>query len=141
MRTRRRDRLSGLRGPYRCTSLRLRGVALCEVWQVLLEADPPAQELGPAYNVGTGEGSSVRQIVEEILAAVGEQALGYDVAPRRGGDPAKIVGSVRGIERDFGWKPGRTLREMVESAWEAWNAPGAAQREAAQDAARSASAG
>lgn len=93
-------------------------------------------DLGQAYNVGTGEGSSVRQIVEEILTAVDEQALGYDVAPRRGGDPAKIVGSVRGIERDFGWKPGLSLREMVVSAWEAWNAPGAAEREAAQDARR-----
>jgi UDP-glucose 4-epimerase len=94
------------------------------------------EDLGPAYNVGTGGGSSVRQIVEEILAAVDEQALGYEVVPRRGGDPSKVVGSVRGIERDFGWKPARSLREMVESAWEAWNAPGAAEREAAQDARR-----
>jgi UDP-glucose 4-epimerase len=80
----------------------------------------------------------VRQIVETILSVVGEEALGYDVAPRRGGDPARIVGSARLIERDFGWKPGRDLRTMVEGAWVAWNAPGTAEREAAQDARRAA---
>ncbi|MEV4419443.1 UDP-glucose 4-epimerase GalE [Patulibacter sp. NPDC049589] len=94
------------------------------------------KQLAPAYNVGRGEGVSVRQIVETILAVVGEEALGYDVAPRRGGDPAKIVGSARLIERDFGWKPARDLRTMVEGAWEAWNAPGTAEREAAQDTRR-----
>lgn len=95
-------------------------------------------ELAPAYNVGRGEGVSVRQIVETILSVVGEESLGYDVAPRRGGDPAKIVGSARRIEEDFGWKPGLDLRAMVEGAWAAWNAPGAAEREAAQDARRAA---
>lgn len=96
--------------------------------------------LAAAYNVGRGEGVSVRQIVETILRVVGEEALGYDVAPRRGGDPAKIVGSARRIEQDFGWKPGRDLQQMVQGAWEAWNAPGAAEREAAQDARRAAAA-
>jgi UDP-glucose 4-epimerase len=96
------------------------------------------QALAPAYNVGRGEGTSVRQIIETILSVVGEEALGYEVVPRRGGDPAKIVGSVRRIEQDFGWKPGLDLRSMVEGAWEAWNAPGAAEREAAQDARRAA---
>ncbi|WP_026909713.1 UDP-glucose 4-epimerase GalE [Patulibacter minatonensis] len=93
-------------------------------------------ELAAAYNVGRGEGVSVRQIIETILSVVGEEALGYDVAPRRAGDPAKIVGSARRIEEDFGWKPGLDLRAMVEGAWEAWNAPGTAEREAAQDARR-----
>jgi UDP-glucose 4-epimerase len=102
----------------------------------LLLEEEPVRELAPAYNVGRGEGTSVRQIVETILSVVGEEALGYDVAPRRGGDPARIVGSARLIERDFGWKPGRDLRTMVEGAWAAWNAPGTAEREAAQDARR-----
>ncbi|WP_210491564.1 UDP-glucose 4-epimerase GalE [Patulibacter sp. SYSU D01012] len=102
---------------------------------VLLEE---GRELAPAYNVGRGEGVSVRQIVETILRAVGEEALGYDVVPRRGGDPARIVGSARLIERDFGWKPDLDLDAMVDGAWAAWNAPGTAEREARQDAARAA---
>jgi UDP-glucose 4-epimerase len=100
---------------------------------VLLEE---GRELAPSYNVGRGEGVSVRQIVETILAVVGEEALGYDTAPRRGGDPARIVGSARRIEEDFGWKPGTDLRAMVEGAWAAWNTPEAREREARQDAAR-----
>lgn len=100
---------------------------------VLLEE---GRELAPAYNVGRGEGVSVRQIIEAILAQVDEQALGYEVVPRRPGDPAKIVGSARRIEQDFDWKPGRGLAEMVEGAWSAWNAAGTAEREAAQDARR-----
>ncbi|MGX6449756.1 UDP-glucose 4-epimerase GalE [Patulibacter sp. S7RM1-6] len=104
---------------------------------VLLEGDR-ADVLAPAYNVGRGEGVSVRQIVETILRVVGEEALGYDVAPRRGGDPARIVGATTRLERDFGWKPGRDLDAMVESAWAAWNAPGTAEREARQDAVRAA---
>ncbi|WP_320670241.1 UDP-glucose 4-epimerase GalE [Patulibacter defluvii] len=100
---------------------------------VLLEEE---RELAPAYNVGRGEGVSVRQIIEAILDQVGRTALGYEVAPRRPGDPAKIVGSAERIERDFGWKPGRGLEQMVEGAWAAWNAPGTADREAAQDARR-----
>jgi UDP-glucose 4-epimerase len=100
--------------------------------------EDPEREVAPSYNVGRGEGVSVRQIVEAILAVVGEEALGYDVAPRRGGDPARIVGSARRIEQDFGWKPGRDLRTMVEGAWAAWNTPEARDREARQDAARAA---
>jgi UDP-glucose 4-epimerase len=100
---------------------------------ILLEE---GRELARSYNVGRGEGVSVRQIVETVLAVVGEEALGYDVAPRRGGDPARIVGSARRIDQDFGWKPGRDLRTMVEGAWSAWNTPEAREREARQDAAR-----
>ncbi|MCK9248234.1 MAG: UDP-glucose 4-epimerase GalE [Solirubrobacteraceae bacterium] len=92
--------------------------------------------LEPAYNVGRGEGVSVRQIVERIVARVDGPVDGYDVAPRRPGDPARIVGSAARIERDFGWKPTRDLDVMVDGAWAAWNAPGSAEREAEQAARR-----
>ncbi len=94
------------------------------------------RELAPAYNVGRGEGVSVRGIVETILAVVEREDLGYDVVERRPGDPARVVGDATRIERDFGWKPGRDLEQMVRGAWTAWTAPGAAEREAAQGAAR-----
>ncbi|MGE4427510.1 MAG: UDP-glucose 4-epimerase GalE [Solirubrobacteraceae bacterium] len=104
---------------------------------LLLERDPQAHPpLEPAYNVGRGEGVSVRQIVERIVARVAGPVDGYDVAPRRPGDPARIVGSAARIDRDFGWRPARDLDAMVDGAWAAWNAPGSAEREAAQAAAR-----
>jgi len=102
---------------------------------VLLEE---GRALEAAYNVGRGEGVSVRGIVETILDVVGRADLGYDVEDRRPGDPARVVGSAERIERDFGWKPGRDLRAMVQGAWAAWTAPGTAEREATQDARRAA---
>lgn len=96
-------------------------------------------ELERAYNVGRGEGVSVRQILDAILGQVATAGVdGYDVVPRRAGDPARIVGSAARIERDFGWKPSLDLAAMVAGAWAAWNAPGTAEREAAQDARRAA---
>lgn len=96
-------------------------------------------ELERAYNVGRGEGVSVRQILDAILGQVATAGVdGYDVVPRRAGDPARIVGSAARIERDFGWKPSLDLEAMVSGAWAAWNAPGTAEREAAQDARRAA---
>lgn len=80
---------------------------------------------------------SVRQILDAILGQVATAGVdGYDVVPRRAGDPARIVGSAARIERDFGWKPSLDLAAMVSGAWAAWNAPGTAEREAAQDARR-----
>jgi UDP-glucose 4-epimerase len=76
---------------------------------------------GPSatYNVGRGEGSSVR----EVLRAVAEVS-GIDTEPevvaRRPGDPARIVASVDRIRDDLGWVADYDLGEIVTSAWEAW---------------------
>ncbi|RJK94310.1 UDP-glucose 4-epimerase GalE [Vallicoccus soli] len=78
---------------------------------------------GPSavYNVARGEGASVK----EVLAVVRE-VTGLDVepeiAPRRPGDPARLVASPAAIERDLGWRAQHDLRAMVASAWEAWTA-------------------
>ncbi len=73
------------------------------------------------YNVGRGEGSSVK----EVLAVV-RGVTGRDVAPqvvdRRPGDPARLVASAAAIERDLGWKARRDLDDMVHSAWVGWQA-------------------
>lgn len=72
-----------------------------------------------AYNVGRGEGSSVREVMSAIAEITG---IAFDpvVQPRRPGDPARIVGSVEAIARDFGWHARYDLPEMVASAWAAW---------------------
>ncbi|HEY7796430.1 MAG TPA: UDP-glucose 4-epimerase GalE, partial [Microbacteriaceae bacterium] len=70
------------------------------------------------YNVGTGEGSSVFEVVQEIKKVSG---LDFDVkiSPRRPGDPPKLVASNEKISQDFNWKAQYGLAEIVSSAWEA----------------------
>ncbi len=71
------------------------------------------------FNVGTGQGASVTDVLRAIAASTG-----YDVdAPvigRRPGDPAMLVAQAERIEDVLGWTATRSLREMVDSAWQAW---------------------
>ena len=70
------------------------------------------------YNLGSGDGVSVR----EIMTAVA-QVTGVDfepaVAPRRAGDPARIVASGELAARDLDWQMRHSLTDMVASAWAA----------------------
>ncbi len=76
------------------------------------------QDLEPVYNLGSGDGVSVR----EIMTAVAE-VTGIDFEPevvdRRPGDPARIVASGELAARDLGWAMRHSLIDMVSSAWNA----------------------
>jgi UDP-glucose 4-epimerase len=76
------------------------------------------QSLEPVYNLGSGDGVSVRQIMTTIAEVTG---IDFEpvIAPRRSGDPARIVASGALAERDLGWRMTHSLRDMVASAWEA----------------------
>ncbi|MEQ8833542.1 MAG: UDP-glucose 4-epimerase GalE [Miltoncostaeaceae bacterium] len=75
--------------------------------------------LAPAYNVGRGVGSSVRQVLDAIARETGI-ALAPVEGPRRAGDPARIVGAVDRIRAELGWTARHDLDAMVRSAWAAW---------------------
>ena len=81
-----------------------------------LDALRRGDELAPAYNVGTGRGSTVR----EVLAAIG-RATGFDTTPalepRRAGDIVVSVADPSLLERDLGWRASRDLDDMATSAW------------------------
>jgi UDP-glucose 4-epimerase len=69
------------------------------------------------YNLGTGGGSSVR----EVIAACGK-VTGRNIAiiekPRRPGDPPRLIASSERIKRELGWRPQfQSLEAIVESAW------------------------
>jgi UDP-glucose 4-epimerase len=68
--------------------------------------------LAPVYNLGSGDGLSVRQIMTGI-------DFEPEVHPRRPGDPARIVASGELAARDLEWKMRHTVDEMVASAWSA----------------------
>ena len=80
-----------------------------------LEAGEP---LEPAYNLGSGDGVSVRQIMDAVASVTGI-AVEPELAERRPGDPPRIVASGELASRDLGWAMRHTLAEMVASAWEA----------------------
>lgn len=74
--------------------------------------------LEPVYNLGSGSGSSNRQIMDTIRRVTG---IDFEpaIAPRRPGDPARIVASGELAARDIDWQMRHDLQQMVESAWEA----------------------
>jgi UDP-glucose 4-epimerase len=74
--------------------------------------------LEPVYNLGSGEGVSVRQIMDAIADATGI-AFEPAIQPRRPGDPARIVASGELAARDLDWKMRHSLHDMVASAWQA----------------------
>ncbi len=69
------------------------------------------------YNVGTGQGHSVREVIDAARAVTG---LPIEVRelPRRDGDQVSTVASPERIRRELGWEPVHAdLREIVGSAW------------------------
>ena len=74
--------------------------------------------LEPAYNLGSGDGVSVAQIMTAIASATGIDFT-PEIGPRRPGDPARIVASGDLAARDLDWKMRHSLADMVTSAWQA----------------------
>ncbi|WP_062517777.1 UDP-glucose 4-epimerase GalE [Demequina gelatinilytica] len=74
--------------------------------------------LEPIYNLGSGSGTSVRQIVDAMVAATGTDKTPVE-GPRRPGDPDLIVADGTLATRDLGWGMRHTVQEMVDSAWAA----------------------
>jgi len=76
------------------------------------------RRLEPVYNLGSGTGVSVREIMTTIAEVTGVD-FEPRIAPRRAGDPARIVASGELAARDLNWQMRHTLTEMVASAWAA----------------------
>ena len=76
------------------------------------------EPLEPVYNLGSGTGSSVAQIMDAVRTVTGIDFT-PEIAPRRPGDPARIVATGELAGRDLGWKMRHSLEDMVRSAWEA----------------------
>ena len=71
------------------------------------------------YNLGNGQGFSVREVIEVCREVTGHD-IPAKVQPRRPGDPAALVADSSLVKRDLGWQPEHeSLREMVASTW-AW---------------------
>lgn len=76
------------------------------------------EKLEPVYNLGSGEGASVLELVGALQRAAGSTAEPV-IGPRREGDPARIVADGTLAARDLDWATRHSLRDMAESAWAA----------------------
>lgn len=81
----------------------------------LLAAGDPVE---PAYNLGSQNGLSVRQIMDAMARVTGIDFT-PEIAPRRPGDPDRIVATGELAARDLDWRNRHTVDEMVRSGWEA----------------------
>ncbi|KLU16376.1 MULTISPECIES: UDP-glucose 4-epimerase GalE [Xenorhabdus] len=68
------------------------------------------------YNLGTGKGTSVLEMVDAFSSACGKP-VPYEMCPRRPGDIAECWSSPEKAERELGWKANRTIVEMTADAW------------------------
>jgi UDP-glucose 4-epimerase len=69
------------------------------------------------YNLGTGGGASVRQVIDSCRTVTGRE---IDVVekPRRPGDPPRLIATSEKIKRELGWQPQfQSLDAIIESAW------------------------
>jgi UDP-glucose 4-epimerase len=70
------------------------------------------------YNLGNGQGFSVRQVIEAARRVTGHP-IPVEECPPRPGDPAILVASSQKISRELGWRPQRTtLDEIIADAWQ-----------------------
>jgi len=73
-----------------------------------------------AYNLGTGNGFTVRQVIDTVEKVTG-RAVPHSIGPRRAGDPASLVADPSAANRDLGWRPRMSdLDSIVATAW-AWH--------------------
>lgn len=87
------------------------------------EAMEAGRTLLPAYNLGSGTGLSVRQIMDAMAKVTGV-AFAPEIGQRRPGDPARIVAAGWAAAADIEWEMRHSLEDMVGSAWSARRASG-----------------
>jgi len=68
------------------------------------------------FNVGTGTGASVFEVLN-VLREVSGIDFEPEIAPRRAGDPPKLVANVARIEQALGFRAEKSLAEIIDSAW------------------------
>jgi len=68
------------------------------------------------FNIGTGNGNSVKEVVDTFIEVTGEK-LNYEFAPRRSGDVEQIYANVDKATNLLGWKAEISLAQSLTDAW------------------------
>lgn len=80
--------------------------------QSLVNASPDAY----TYNLGTGQGYSVKQIID-AFESVSEREIAYKILPRRPGDIAECYADPQLAKKELGWQATHDLTRMIEDTW------------------------
>lgn len=76
---------------------------------------------GEVFNVGSGVGQSVKEVIAACEAITG-RPIRQEVSPRRPGDPPRLVADPTKLKTELGWVPEFTdIRDIISTAWE-WHA-------------------
>jgi UDP-glucose 4-epimerase len=95
---------------------------LADAHVAAVEALLGAGDLASYYNVGTGLGASVLDVLDTAREVTGLHQP-YEYTARRPIDPPEVVADPARIAAELGWKAQYDLSSMVESAWAAWETP------------------
>ncbi|MBA2585540.1 MAG: UDP-glucose 4-epimerase GalE [Chthoniobacterales bacterium] len=69
------------------------------------------------YNLGTGGGTSVREVIDSCRRVTGRE-IAVAEKPRRAGDPPRLIAASAKIQQEFGWQPNlQDIDVIIESAW------------------------
>ena len=80
----------------------------------ILALNPPRSEF---YNIGTGGGTSVREVIDTCRRITGHEIPVVE-KPRRAGDPPRLVAASAKIKSELGWEPRyQRIDAIIESAW------------------------
>ncbi|MCY7327641.1 MAG: GDP-mannose 4,6-dehydratase, partial [Saprospiraceae bacterium] len=77
---------------------------------------PDGKENYQVFNVGTGQGNTVLELVKTFEEVSG-QPLHYKLGPRRSGDISAVYADATKVQRELGWNAKRSLREALTDAW------------------------
>ena len=76
------------------------------------------QSMAQAFNVGSGSGYTVKEVMAQIKKS-SEIEFTPNLLERRAGDPESLVANINEIKEKLGWQPRFSLKEMIDSAWQA----------------------
>jgi UDP-glucose 4-epimerase len=77
---------------------------------------PSGSDSFEVYNLGTGEGVSVLELVKKFIAVTGV-SLPYEIGPRRPGDVEKTYADPSLAFARLGWKTRRSMEDALKDAW------------------------
>lgn len=76
----------------------------------------PSKGMAEAYNLGTGQGTSVLELIHAFEKACSKE-LPYEVVDRRPGDIAACYADASKAEKELNWKAGKTIEEACRDSW------------------------
>jgi UDP-glucose 4-epimerase len=82
----------------------------------LLALDAATEGEHRIYNLGTGNGYSVREVIDATRQVTGAEIPVVE-RDRRPGDPPRLVAGAEKIRTELGWEPEKDLTQMVTDAW------------------------